>query len=73
MRNLKLTVVVPPELHRLIDVGAERQGRSRSNYAGRLLDRAVRQDAAQAEGLPPGFDPGVEQQPVGSIGRWTCT
>jgi hypothetical protein len=64
MRNLKLTVVVDPDLHGLVDAGAKREGRSRSNYAGRLLDRAVRQDAAQAEGLPPGFDAGVEQQPT---------
>jgi hypothetical protein len=65
MRNLKLTVVVPPELHRLINAGAAAQGRSRSNYAGRLLDRAVREDAAAAEqGLPPGFDAGAEQRPT---------
>jgi hypothetical protein len=62
-KNLKLTVVVGPELHRLIDAGAERQRRSRSNYAGLLLDRAVREDAAQVE-QPPSFDSGVEQQPT---------
>jgi hypothetical protein len=65
MRNLKLTVVVGPDLHGLVDAGAKREGRSRSNFAARLLDRAVREDAALAEqGLPPGFDPGVEQRPT---------
>jgi hypothetical protein len=65
MRNLKLTVVVDPDLHGLVDAGAKREGRSRSNYASRLLDRAVREDAAAAEqGLLPGFDPGVERQPT---------
>jgi hypothetical protein len=38
MRNLKLTVVVSPELRRLIDAGAREDGRSTSGYTRRLLE-----------------------------------
>jgi hypothetical protein len=43
MRNLKLTVVVDAALRELLEEGAEREGRSVSNYTRRLIDRAARE------------------------------
>jgi hypothetical protein len=48
MRNLKLTVVVDPDLRAVLEAGAEREGRSVSNYTRRLIDRAAR-EAERAE------------------------
>jgi hypothetical protein len=48
MRNLKLTVVVDAALRELLEEGAEREGRSVSNFSRRLLDRAAR-EAMRAE------------------------
>jgi hypothetical protein len=42
MRNLKITVVVDADLRAVLEAGAEREGRSVSNYSYRLLDRAAR-------------------------------
>jgi hypothetical protein len=43
MRNLKITVIVDRDLRGLLEAGAEREGRSVSNYSYRLLDRAARE------------------------------
>jgi hypothetical protein len=48
MRNLKLTVIVDPDLRGILEAGAEREGRSVSNYTRRLIDRAAR-EAVRAE------------------------
>ena len=48
MRNLKLTVIVDPDLRGILEAGAEREGRSISNYTRRLIDRAAR-EAVRAE------------------------
>jgi hypothetical protein len=55
MRNLKITVVVDRDLRAVLEAGAEREGRSVSNYSYRLLDRAAR-EAVRAQP--------VEQQPT---------
>jgi hypothetical protein len=43
MRNLKLTLTVDAALRELLEEGAEREGRSISNYTRRLIDRAARE------------------------------
>jgi hypothetical protein len=43
MRNLKLTLTVDAELRGILEEGAEREGRSISNYTRRLIDRAARE------------------------------
>jgi hypothetical protein len=52
MRNLKLTLTVDSALRELLEEGAEREGRSVSNFSRRLLDRAAR-DAARGEQVEP--------------------
>jgi hypothetical protein len=55
MRNLKLTLTVDAALRELLEEGAEREGRSISNYTRRLIDRAAREAVRieQAEQQPP--------------------
>ena len=43
MRNIKLTLTVDAALRELLEEGAEREGRSISNYTRRLIDRAARE------------------------------
>jgi hypothetical protein len=45
MRNRKLTLTVDPDLRAVLEAGAEREGRSISNYTRRLIDRAAREQA----------------------------
>jgi hypothetical protein len=55
MRHLKLTLTLPATLRELLEEGAEREGRSVSNYTRRLIDRAARADvrAQPGEQQPP--------------------
>jgi hypothetical protein len=52
MRNIKLTLTVDAELRGILEEGAEREGRSISNYTRRLIERGAR-EAAQAEQVQP--------------------
>jgi hypothetical protein len=49
MRNLKITVIVDPDLDGLLEAGAKREGRSKSNYIGRLLREGTAREAARVE------------------------
>jgi hypothetical protein len=47
MRNIKLTLTVDPDLRGVLEAGAEREGRSISNYTRRLIERAAAEEVAR--------------------------
>jgi hypothetical protein len=51
MRNQRLSIVVSPELRRLIDTGAQADGRSTSSYARRVLEEWAAREAVRVDAV----------------------
>jgi hypothetical protein len=49
MRNLKITVIVTPDLDDLLETGAKREGRSKSNHIGKLLREGTAREAMRVQ------------------------